>query len=471
MGNKTIQIFKGGQQDTPNRERQLKDEFVINGVVEYDTVPKTFSNRAKGHVQPKHTGDIMTKRIHYGVTHPDSLVSLEEGDLDVSNLYTTVHVVEKRDNALLTGKSVEYPVYSVAISYEDVQAETEANGTTVAYEMDLARQNLIDTIKLSGFNVDGTTVTFDADKHAIRHSMGDMFGVNGGSTRYAGEMTQIPETGGTMNSVFNKDVFVSAKITSHGLNMPYSVMNDNLSSIKGELKYRIQDLANARGEAIEKQVEESILSAAASNVLYTGSAICDTEVCDPCDYDDLTALEMALIEAEVPTQTTMMTGTQNADNVSVSDGYVAYIHPFMIPTIRKMTVDYGSGSVKVFEPVEKYAAGGKTLPNEIGKVGSFRFVSVPKMNYFAGAGANATSDVRSTNGKTDIFPILIVGDDSFETGKFDFNNTNAAHIPPKRDVHNDMYARTGAIVTEWSFGFLAYRPERLRMIKSAALKV
>ena len=42
---------------------------------------------------------------------------------------------------------------------------------------------------------------------------------------------------------------------------------------------------------------------------------------------------------------------------------------------------------------------------------------------------------------------------------------------PKADVYNDMHASVGGIASSWEYGFLAYRPERIRQLAVVGQKV
>ena len=139
------------------------------------------------------------------------------------------------------------------------------------------------------------------------------------------------------------------------------------------------------------------------------------------------------------------------------------------------------------EAKEQYAAGTELVDGEVGKIGSFRFVSVKDMEREYGAGltvglavdagkgtdsANAATQAAAykTNGKYDVFTALVVGDDSFTITGFGENNTSASYIPPKADVHNDMHAQMAGIAANWSYGMLIYRPERICSLKFSVSK-
>ena len=67
--------------------------------------------------------------------------------------------------------------------------------------------------------------------------------------------------------------------------------------------------------------------------------------------------------------------------------------------------------------------------------------------------------------------MIVIGSDSFSTTGFTDKDVTAAHIPPVRDVYNDMSAQVGGVVSNWTYGFLNYRPERIRQLAVVAQKV
>ena len=127
-----------------------------------------------------------------------------------------------------------------------------------------------------------------------------------------------------------------------------------------------------------------------------------------------------------------------------------------------------------FQSIEKYADAGNTVTGEVGAIDQFRFVVVPEMMKWAGAGATGTGKAYETGGKVDVFPILVVGDQSFTTIGFQtdgrtvkFKITHKAPGEATAD-RNDPYGEMGFTSIKWYYGFMALRPERIGLIKTAA---
>ena len=91
-----------------------------------------------------------------------------------------------------------------------------------------------------------------------------------------------------------------------------------------------------------------------------------------------------------------------------------YIGSELLPTLRGLKDLHNEPA---FIPVEKYAAGGTVLNCEAGSIDAFRVIVVPEMLKWAGAGADASAVAThyETGNKFDVFPMLVVGDQSFTT--------------------------------------------------------
>ena len=116
------------------------------------------------------------------------------------------------------------------------------------------------------------------------------------------------------------------------------------------------------------------------------------------------------------------------------------------------------------------------LIGEIGAIDNFRFVVVPEMLKWAGVGADATANTThyKTGTKFDVFPMLVVGSESFTTIGFQTDGKSVkfkiTHKKPGEDTadRNDPYGETGFMSIKWYYGFMALRPERIGLIKTAA---
>ena len=112
-----------------------------------------------------------------------------------------------------------------------------------------------------------------------------------------------------------------------------------------------------------------------------------------------------------------------------------------------------------------------------------RVFEVEDMIKYGGAGASTTDATDDTGVENmyvsgtnyDVFPILVVGDDSFSTIGFQTDGktvkfTVMTKMPGKEtaDRMTDPYGETGFSSMKWYYGFLAKRPERIALIKTVA---
>ena len=155
------------------------------------------------------------------------------------------------------------------------------------------------------------------------------------------------------------------------------------------------------------------------------------------------------------------------------NGRVMYIGSELLPLLKSMKDLHGNPG---WIGLEHYSAGGASVIGEEGALDQFRVVVVPEMMHWAGVGANATADTsfRQTNGKFDVFPMLVVGDGSFTTIGFQTDGQTVkftiTHKKPGKETADrmDPYGETGFMSIKWYYGFMVLRPERIGLIKTVA---
>ena len=191
-------------------------------------------------------------------------------------------------------------------------------------------------------------------------------------------------------------------------------------------------------------------------------------------YKGLQRLAITLVDNRTPKQTKVIKGSRMIDTMTVSDGFVMYIGSELQPLIEDMQDAFGN---QAFIPVRKYADAVNILNGEIGAVGQFRIVVVPYMQRWAGAGATATAanaGYRTTSNKYDVFPMLVVGAESFTTIGFQTSGSSVkfkiiTKMPGEQTAdRNDPYGEKGFASIKWYYGFMPLRPERLAVYKSVA---
>lgn len=314
---------------------------------------------------------------------------------------------------------------------------------------------------------------------------GNLYGSSKDVGTITGRLPLVGENGGRVNRVgFTR---LEREGTMYRLGFFYEFSKDSLDfDSDAELKSHLaRESVNGAYEIYEDLLQLDLLGGAGV-VLYAGAAEDDDEVtaevvggvpASIVTYDDLRRMEQILDENRTPKQTKMITGTRLIDTKTVSGGRFAYIGIELQTTIEAMVDQFERPA---FIPAHQYAAGTTLAQGEVGACGGFRFIVNQEMMHWAGAGAEVDSNpgYRSTpvsgTDRYDVFPILVVGDDSFNTIGFETSGDSAKFNiitkMPGREMAtpSDPYGLTGFSSTQFWYGFLLNRPERIGIIKTVA---
>ena len=458
--------FNSGGTTSSTIDKQFTPEFVTKAVVEVPKRKRHFSVRADRFSMPKNSGDKLSREVSYGMLDKRVLV---DGGVDAN-----------------TATILQDVWYVVPIGSKDITTATAIFDTKFYYAT-----GSYATWELARAAAKAAAI---ADKNGAEEVVSGSGGMVNGEAAYAatgGPLMVMPEEGGIINLLTHYSKMVSANITFHGVGHKFSMRSIDLDSRKGLIARKILYVADAVQDLKEMQVRRDLIAASGVNsIICNASANPATDTVGEIDgldvltYTALETLEQYLLNNDVPMDTEILTGVDLVDTKTVSDAWIIYVNTEVLPTLRAMK---GPGNVLVWVPKEQYAAGTELVDGEVGKIGSFRFVSVKDMEREYGAGltvglavdggkgtdaANAATQAAAykTNGKYDVFTALVVGDDSFTITGFGENNTSASYIPPKADVHNDMHAQMAGIAANWSYGMLIYRPERICSLKFSVSK-
>jgi N4-gp56 family major capsid protein len=303
---------------------------------------------------------------------------------------------------------------------------------------------------------------------------GNLYGSSKDPGLITGKLPVLSENGGRVNRVGFKRRELEGTFEKFGFFDEYTQESLDFDS-DAELEMHVRrEMVMGANEITEDALQIDLLNAAGV-VRYAGNGTTNSDmgVDDLVDYGDLMRLSIDLDNNRTPKHTKVITGTRLVDTKTLPACRVAYIGSQLLPTFKAM-VDLHSNPAWI--PVQQYAAGGTTLLGEEGSVDNFRIVVVPEMTYWAGAGGDSSDSAASyeTNGRYDIFPILVVGDESFTTIGFQTDGKtvkfNITHKKPGKETadRNDPYGETGFMSIKWYYGFMALRPERIALIKTVA---
>jgi N4-gp56 family major capsid protein len=303
---------------------------------------------------------------------------------------------------------------------------------------------------------------------------GNLYGSSKDIGTISGKMPALSETGGRVNRVGFKRKTLEGTFENFGFFDEYTQESVDFDSDAEMMSHVNREMINGANEITEDALQIDLINAAGV-VKFAGNATQNSDVGldDIVTYTDLMRLSIDLDNNRTPKHTTIITGTRLVDTKVLPAARIMYIGSEMLPTLYAMKDLHNNPA---FVSVEKYAAGGTTVLGEEGAIAKFRAVIVPEMMKWAGAGADASADATcyETAGRFDVFPMLVVGDESFTTIGFQTDGKTVKfkiiHKKPGEATadRNDPYGKTGFMSIEWYYGFMALRPERIGLIKTVA---
>lgn len=314
-----------------------------------------------------------------------------------------------------------------------------------------------------------------------------------GSSKDVGTITAmlptLTENGGRVNRVGFTRLAREGSIHKMGFFYEFTKEALDFDSDDGLKDHLARELVTGAHKMTEDVLQKDLLAAAAT-VLYAGVATADDEItgeetvvgtvtvpASVVSFKNLTRLDQILTDNRTPKQTKVITGSRLTDTKTLPSGRVMYVGSELMPLLREMRDTFGNPA---FIAVQHYADAANVLNGEEGAIGPFRLIQVPEMLHWAGAGAEVDQNpgYRSTTvggvEHYDVFPMLVVGDDSFstigfqtdgKTVKFDITTKMPGATTADR---NDPYGETGFSSIKWYYGILIKRPERLALIKTVA---
>ena len=319
-----------------------------------------------------------------------------------------------------------------------------------------------------------TAAVLAAVPHSIRvQGSGNLYGSSKDIGTISGKLPALSETGGRVNRVGFKRKEIEGTIEKFGFFDEYTQESLDFDSDAELMQHINREMVMGANEITEDSLQIDLINAAGV-IKYAGDATQNSEIgsADLVSYGDLMRLSIDLDNNRTPKHTKSINGTRMVDTAVIPSARVAYIGSELLPTFKAMKDLHNNPA---FIPVEKYAAGGTVLNGEAGAVDSFRIVVVPEMMKWSGAGAVVTDTLNYDNGlHYDVFPILVVGDESFTTIGFQtdgktvkFKITHKAPGEATAD-RNDPYGEIGFMSIKWYYGFMALRPERIALLKTVA---
>ena len=323
---------------------------------------------------------------------------------------------------------------------------------------------LLDDANINDQGIDAAGVTIAA---------GNLYGSSKDIGTISGKLPALSETGGRVNRVGFKRKEIEGTLEKFGFFDEYTQESMDFDTDADLMMHINREMIMGANEITEDALQIDLINAAGV-IKYAGNATSNATIGadDIVTYSDLMRLAIDLDNNRTPKHTKVITGSRMVDTKTIPSARVAYIGSELLPTFKAMKDLHNNAA---FISVEKYAAGGTVLVGEVGSVDNFRLVVVPEMMKWAGAGVADTGNTcYETNGLCDVFPILVVGDESFTTIGFQTDGKSVkfkiTHKAPGEATadRNDPYGETGFMSIKWYYGFMALRPERIALVKTAA---
>ena len=311
------------------------------------------------------------------------------------------------------------------------------------------------------------------------YNNGNLYGSSKDVGTISSKLPTLSETGGRVNRVGFTRVTVEGSLEKMGFFSEYTQESLDFDTDAELYQHMSRDMIMSASEINEDALQIDLLNSAGV-VRFGGVATAASEIrgegsnISVVTYKGLQRLAITLVDNRTPKQTKVIKGSRMIDTMTVSDGFVMYIGSELQPLIEDMQDAFGN---QAFIPVRKYADAGNILNGEIGAVGQFRIVVVPEMQHWAGAGATATAanaGYRTTSDKYDVFPMLVIGAESFTTIGFQTSGSSAkfkiiTKMPGEQTAdRNDPYGEKGFASIKWYYGFMPLRTERMAVYKSVA---
>lgn len=368
-------------------------------------------------------------------------------------------------------------------------ADTAQTNAQIKALIEADTTNCTATVDANGIDVSLQTMVFASEAAAetvckiiagatktVRY--GNLYGSSKDVGTIAGKLPALSETGGRVNRVGFKRIELEGKIEKFGFFDEYTQESMDFDTDSALMTHINREMLRGAQEMTEDALQIDLLMNAGVH-MFAGTALSKKEISGEtgaiCEvtYANLSALAIELDNNRCPKDTKIMSGTRMVDTMTIPAARAMFIGSEMQPTFERMTDHFGNPA---FIPVAKYAAGTKLLNGEIGTVGYFRIIVVPEMQHWAGAGAAVINNAgyRETNGQYDVFPLLVVGSESFTTIGFQTDGKTTKfkiyHKKPGLETadRNDPYGEMGFMSIKWYYGMMALRTERLALIYSVA---
>ena len=458
-----------GQESTIGN--QLRTDLVQKKALIEARKKQFFGQLADVTSMPKHMGKKI-KKYHYVPMLDDA--NINDQGIDAAGVSTTQSVTIVINPPGVDG--LWHKEYAVG------------EGATAALALAAAKVKAVDVFKSLGVFTSSYAATktalnaladWDVDDTGVAvPAFGNLYGSSKDIGTITAKLPALSEQGGRVNRVGFKRIQLEGDIERMGFHSDYtdeSLMFDTDAEL---LTHVNREMVSGAVEIAEDILQIDLLNGAGV-IRYGGSAISTTDVNGDAGteslvtYNDLMRLSIDLDNNRCDKHTKIITGTRNVDTRVLEATRVMYIGSELIPMVKNMVDSFGN---QAFIPAPAYAAGTTLLTGEIGAVDQFRFVVVPEMMHWAGKGKTVGTNAgyRETGGKYDVFPMLVVGNESFTSIGFQTDGKSTKftiiHKKPGEEIadHLNPFGTKGFMSIQFWTGTMILRSERIAVIKTVA---
>mgnify|MGYP000232554674 CR=1 FL=1 len=329
------------------------------------------------------------------------------------------------------------------------------------------------------------------DANGVTIVNGNLYGSSKDVGAITSKLPTLTENGGRVNRVGFTRLQREGSIHKFGFFTEFTQESMDFDSDDMLKDHLARELLTGAVQLTEAVLQKDLL-AAAGVVLFAGAATQNSEITGEVtpanggipeipasiiSYKNLMRLDQILTDNRCPVQTRIITGSRNVDTKVIGATRVMYVGSEIVPMLKGMKDLFDN---KAFIEIQHYADAGTVMNGEIGSIDKFRIIQVPEMLHWAGAGAEVDDNPgfrSSMSGGAehyDVFPMLVIGDDSFTTIGFQTDGKTVkfsvmTKMPGKETAdRNDPYGETGFSSIKWYYGILVKRPERIALAKTVA---
>jgi len=339
------------------------------------------------------------------------------------------------------------------------------------------------TFKYSTVTKSDLIMTYDLGA-SVQQGSGNLYGSSKDVGSITGKLPALSETGGRVNRIGFKRVEIEGTIEKVGFFDEYTQESMDFDTDEELMMHINREMVMGANELTEDALQIDLLNAAGvirypgtATSMYTmsGELAATNAATAIVTYDDFMRLSIDLDENRTPKNTKMITGTRLVDSKIIDAARYMYCGTEMLPTLKNMVDNFGNPA---FVPAAKYAAGGTLAVGEVGSIDQFRIIVVPEIMHWTGAGGPVTDNLslaRETDGQYDVFPMLVVGSESFSTIGFQTDGKTVKfkiyHKAPGEATadKSDPFGETGFMSIKWYYGTLILRSERIALLPSLAV--